>query len=145
MRGPSSIGRPRLRRSASCCAAASDLNRLAKPSVFQRSRDLPSWPASYHRQMTTFFPFLRLTTLGNPVLVCLFLTSYRPFRKRRTTNEVYPSLHPLVQFAEFEAPGLSSAVPPRVGRDFLKASPFIQSLHCDGQIGRCSLHVDVRF
>src|SRR5579864_8252878 len=93
VRGPASIGRPRPRRSASCCAAASDLNRLAKPRVFQRSRDLPSWPVSYHRQMTTFFPFLRLTTLGNPVLVCLFLTSYRPFRKRRTTNGVYPPLH----------------------------------------------------
>src|SRR5882762_7989429 len=81
VRGPASIGRPRPRRSASFCAAASDLNRLAKPRDFQRSRDVPSWPVSYHRQMTTFFPFLRLTTLGNPVLVCLFLTFLPSFPK----------------------------------------------------------------
>src|ERR1700686_2552317 len=95
--------------------------------------------------MTTFFPFLRLTTLGNPVLVCLFLTSYRPFRKRRPTNGVYPPLHQLVQFAEFECPGLPSADAPRVGRNFLQASPFMERLDRDGQIGSCSLEVDVRF
>src|SRR5260370_6049970 len=98
MRGPSSGGRPEPSRSASCLAAASDLNRLASPRVFHRSCDLPSGPASYQRQMTTFFPFLRLTTVGNALLVCLFLTRNTPFRKRRLSNGRYPSLHPLVQF-----------------------------------------------
>jgi hypothetical protein len=145
LRGPSSMGRPKPRRSASRLAATSDLNRLANPRVFHRSRDLLSGPVSYQRQMTTFFPFLRFTTVGNPLLVCLFLTPHAPFRKRRTTNRVYSSLHPHVQLTEFEAPGLSVTIAPRVGGDFLKPGPFVKRLDSHRQIRGRSLYVDVGF